>query len=64
MKNVECDKDKLSLLWECCQIPDFVKKNYGNHYEVISSVFKYINREKEQTNRRLNQIKISQKVVR
>jgi ATP-dependent RNA helicase SUPV3L1/SUV3 len=42
-ENIGFDKDKLSLLWECCQIPDFVKKTYGNHYEVISNVFKYLN---------------------
>jgi ATP-dependent RNA helicase SUPV3L1/SUV3 len=29
-------------LWECCQIPDFVKKSYGNHYEVIENVFKFL----------------------
>ncbi len=26
-ENIEFNKEKLSLLWECCQIPDFVKKN-------------------------------------
>ena len=25
-----------------CQIPDFVKKTYGNHYEVIENVFKFL----------------------
>ena len=40
------DKEKLSLLWECCQIPDFVKKTYGNHYEVIANVFKYLSSKK------------------
>jgi len=30
----------------CCQIPDFVKKTYGNHYEVIGNVFKYLNSKK------------------
>jgi ATP-dependent RNA helicase SUPV3L1/SUV3 len=35
----------LSLLWECCQIPDFVKKTYGNHLEVISKVFGFLNSE-------------------
>ena len=40
------NKKTLSLLWECCQIPDFVKKTYGNHYEVIGSVFKFLNSEK------------------
>ena len=46
LENVEFDKNKLSLLWECCQIPDFVKKTYGNHYDVIANVFKYLNSEK------------------
>ena len=46
LKNIEFNQDKLKLLWECCQIPDFVKKTYGNHYEVISNVFKYLNSEK------------------
>ncbi len=45
-EKIEFDKKKLNLLWECCQIPDFVKKTYGNHYEVISNVFKYLNSEK------------------
>ena len=36
----------LSLLWECCQIPDFVKKTYGNHLEVISKVFGFLNGKK------------------
>ena len=42
----ELNKGKLKLLWECCQIPDFVKKTYGNHYEVIENVFKYLTSEK------------------
>ena len=40
------NREKLKLLWECCQIPDFVKKTYGNHYEVIESVFKFLNSKK------------------
>tara|TARA_Y100000992_G_scaffold182165_1_gene123010 strand:- start:1587 stop:4067 length:2481 start_codon:yes stop_codon:yes gene_type:complete len=40
------NKDLLSLLWECCQIPDFVKKTYGNHYEVIGKVFNFLNSKK------------------
>ena len=36
----------LSLLWECCQIPDFVKKTYGNHLEVVSKVFGFLNGKK------------------
>ena len=42
LKNIDFDKEKLSILWECCQIPDFVKKTFGNHYEVIANVFKYL----------------------
>ena len=29
------NENELRLLWECCQIPDFVKKSYGNHIEVV-----------------------------
>jgi ATP-dependent RNA helicase SUPV3L1/SUV3 len=46
--NLDFDKKLLSLLWECCQIPDFVKKTYGNHYEVIGNVFKYLSSGKQQ----------------
>ncbi|MDC0453012.1 helicase-related protein, partial [Candidatus Pelagibacter sp.] len=46
--NLDFDKKLLSLLWECCQIPDFVKKTYGNHYEVIGNVFRYLSSEKQQ----------------
>ncbi|MDB2647804.1 helicase-related protein, partial [Candidatus Pelagibacter bacterium] len=46
--NLDFDKKLLSLLWECCQIPDFVKKTYGNHYEVIGNVFRYLSSKKQQ----------------
>jgi len=46
--NSKFNKKTLTLLWECCQIPDFVKKTYGNHYEVIGNVFKFLNSEKGQ----------------
>jgi len=46
LENVNMNDKTLSLLWECCQIPDFVKKTYGNHYEVIGNVFKFLNSEK------------------
>ena len=39
--NIEFDKKNLMLLWECCQIPDFVKKTYGNHFEVIGNAVSY-----------------------
>ena len=45
-ENIKFDKKNLGLLWECCQIPDFVKKTYGNHYQVIESVFRYLVGEK------------------
>ncbi len=44
--NLKFNEKTLSLLWECCQIPDFVKKTYGNHYEVIGSVFKFLSSDK------------------
>ena len=46
LKDIEFNREKLILLWECCQIPDFVKKTYGNHYDVIANVFKYLNSKK------------------
>ena len=49
LENVDMNDKTLSLLWECCQIPDFVKKTYGNHYEVIGNVFKFLNSEKGKT---------------
>ena len=45
-QDIEFNEKKLKLLWECCQIPDFVKKTYGNHYEVIRNVFKYLSSSK------------------
>ena len=41
--NVSNIKETLMLLWECCQIPDFVKKTYGNHIEVVEKVFNFLN---------------------
>ena len=43
LENIHFNNKTLGLLWECCQIPDFVKKTYGNHYEVIENVFKFLN---------------------
>ena len=40
------NENQLKLLWECCQIPDFVKKNYGQHLEVVSKVFDFLNSKK------------------
>jgi len=41
--NIKNNQESLKLLWECCQIPDFVKKTYGNHLEVVSKVFSFLN---------------------
>ena len=46
LENINFDSKTLNLLWECCQIPDFVKKTYGNHYEVIENVFKFLSSSK------------------
>jgi len=35
-------KDYIKTLWECCQIPDFSKKAYGNHIEVVKKVFDFL----------------------
>ncbi len=37
----------LKLLWECCQIPDFEKKAYGQHLNVVESVFKFLSLRKK-----------------
>ena len=36
------NENELRLLWECCQIPDFVKKTYGHHMEIIGKVFNFL----------------------
>ena len=36
------NENELRLLWECCQIPDFVKKTYGNHLDVVGKVFNFL----------------------
>jgi len=35
-------KDFVKILWECCQIPDFSKKSYGNHINVVKKVFEFL----------------------
>ena len=35
-------KDFTKILWECCQIPDFSKKAYGNHIDVVKKVFEFL----------------------
>ena len=61
LKNLSAHKisdneEVLSLLWECCQIPDFVKKTYGHHLEVVSKIFGFLNgKEKKVTNTYMKQ---------
>ena len=43
-KNIENNiySKNLKLLWECCQIPDFEKKAYGQHISIVDAVFKFL----------------------
>ncbi len=45
--SIEDNSNILKILWECCQIPDFVKKTYGHHLEVVSKVFNFLISEKK-----------------
>ena len=40
--DIKNDKTNLKLLWECCQIPDFVKKTYGKHLENVTKIYKFL----------------------
>jgi len=40
-------KDIIKILWECCQIPNFSKKAYGNHINVVKKVFEFITSKNE-----------------
>jgi len=35
-------KEFVKILWECCQIPDFSKKAYGSHIEIVKKVFEFL----------------------
>jgi len=35
-------KGIIKTFWNCCQIPDFSKRNYGNHIEVVKKVFDFL----------------------
>ena len=39
---IEENEKEIKLLWECCQIPDFVKKTYGHHLEIVKKVFEFL----------------------
>ena len=36
----------LDVLWECCQIPDFEKKAYGQHINIVDKVFQFLTNRK------------------
>ena len=38
-KKINNSKDYIKTLWECCQIPDFSKKAYGNHINIVKTSF-------------------------
>ncbi len=40
--SIENNPNILKILWECCQIPDFVKKTYGHHLKVVDKVFNFL----------------------
>ncbi len=40
--DVKDNSKDLKILWECCQIPDFVKKNYGHHVELVKKIFNFL----------------------
>ena len=35
-------KEIIKTFWDCCQIPDFSKRNYGNHVEIVKKVFDFL----------------------
>ena len=37
----------LDLLWECCQIPDFEKRAYGQHISIVDKVFQFLTTRKK-----------------
>ena len=48
-KNIENNiySRNLKLLWECCQIPDFERKAYGQHIGIVDAVFKFLSTRKK-----------------
>tara|TARA_Y100001970_G_scaffold276826_1_gene380131 strand:- start:1963 stop:4428 length:2466 start_codon:yes stop_codon:yes gene_type:complete len=44
-RKIKFSNDKLGLLWECCQIPDFQKKAF-THIDVVTKVFNFLNSKK------------------
>ncbi len=46
--SIKNNEKGLKLLWECCQIPDFVKKSYGKHLEIVKKVYTFLSSENGQ----------------
>ena len=44
-RKLKFSNDRLGLLWECCQIPDFQKKAF-THIDVVTKVFNFLNSKK------------------
>ena len=44
-QKIKQSKDFIKTLWECCQIPDFSKKAYGKHIEIVKKVFEFLTSE-------------------
>jgi len=44
---IKHSKDFIKALWECCQIPDFSKKTYGNHIDIVKKVFEFLTSKSE-----------------
>ena len=44
-QKLKFSNNKLNLLWECCQIPDFQKKAF-THIEIVTKVFNFLNSKK------------------
>ena len=45
-KKIKFSDNNLELLWECCQIPDFQKKAYGQHVDLVAKVFDFLTSKK------------------
>ena len=46
--NLKDEKNYIQILWECCQIPDFEKKSYGKHIEIVKDVYSFLSQKKKQ----------------
>jgi len=42
LTRIENNRDIIKILWQCCQIPDFSKKAYGSHIDIVKKVFEFL----------------------